>query len=542
MAELQVKSRILEGRYVFYERLLTDPKAENQLLGETARRSINRIDDVAPLMHTDAISNLYYMAQVEAEKEANLLSRVFSVNIPVEPYNKDFYSQLIDALNRTMGIEKVYERNVKKIMNDETSISVARFYPTYFNQAYTAAVPDIIQEMTDLIGKTRSKVTIGRIAEQVLRKYMPEINKDAIRRMFSSADVNHQLDSDHSYEELIESFDNLEAGDEFARQLYELYDLDDLTKTLAKSVKENTKQNRYDKLIKKGDRAENIPMLHPGNEASLGGELAEYLENFIVNGIVSARTDGSITITAYHSGKSKMKADNIMTFNIDPSPVMEAIESATNDRSENVAALTKLGHYLRDLRDPDSFIIYSNAKNYSLGDSFSSRGFSSGEDITVARLEEILLAAHQNPQRVNAFIGAIVNTLEGALGADKIPILEEILATDFAYFLFDDVETLGKESGGAQVLHLFNLDGIYIPLSLLCYLLAEALEDAEATNYKKVIDAYIRPNGVEIFPPGRDSGYFRWVAQRNIANSQMQVGVKFLKNFVSLIKSLKLLN
>jgi hypothetical protein len=42
-----------------------------------------------------------------------------------------------------------------------------------------------------------------------------------------------------------------------------------------------------------------------------------------------------------------------------------------------------------------------------------------------------------------------------------------------AYFLFDDVLTIGKDTKAAgHAIHLLLLDGIYVPLSYLFFLMA----------------------------------------------------------------------
>ena len=47
-----------------------------------------------------------------------------------------------------------------------------------------------------------------------------------------------------------------------------------------------------------------------------------------------------------------------------------------------------------------------------------------------------------------------------------------------SYFLFDDVLTIGKPTvASSKAIHLTLLDGVYIPLSYLLFLMAEAIEE-----------------------------------------------------------------
>lgn len=547
MAEFDFNSRILAGHYVFYQRLLQSEKPELQDLGNKAKASLDKVMASSSGVNLKAISQLYKMANIEAQKETQLLEKIFSIPLDVNLNDPDFYRNLIDGLNRALNVEKVYERNIKRIEAGETHISIARWYPDYFNRAWTELLPTILDRLTTAIGNTNRKVSIGNIAAATLRELMPDINNRAIELMFESQDFKNQDNSDQSYKELIESFKNLNAGQEFAQQLYKLYNLDTLADELAKSIKDKNKKERYKDLTKKtSSRASIVKVLHRSNEAALGGSTAEFLENFIVNAFVDAKMPSNISIQAYHSGNTKMKADNIISIEINPAPIMDAMARAGADRTQNVEALTALNEQLKQIKNPNSFIIYSNAKNYALlegnGDyAFNKRGFSSGEDITLSKLQTVLTKTNIQPY-ANEFIGAIENTLKDALGEGNLDQVERMLATDFAYFLFDDVATIGQETGGAQALHIFNLDGTYIPLSFLCYLLAQAMEQTANDNFKHFITAYVNFNGVKIFDEGEDSGMARWNQQRKIALTKMKVGMRFLSNFREVIKSLHLLD
>ena len=81
-----------------------------------------------------------------------------------------------------------------------------------------------------------------------------------------------------------------------------------------------------------------------------------------------------------HSGSKGIKADNILTLSIDPTIVVEALESAGANRDENIKALSALGTKLSNL--DDGFIVYSSDKNYSLNANF--KGFDAGSTGTNA--------------------------------------------------------------------------------------------------------------------------------------------------------------
>jgi hypothetical protein len=128
--------------------------------------------------------------------------------------------------------------------------------------------------------------------------------------------------------------------------------------------------------------------------------------------------------------------------------------------------------------------------------------------------------------KAKSFIGAIMQTLKGAMGSDKKGYLEEVLATQVAYFLFDDFETIGKKSTGVNRLHLMDLNGIYLPLSVILKTLADALERAEnrgLDNPKSVVQVSIAEKDIL-----GESG--TWETQKEAA-LKTQVSTHFLAGF-----------
>ena len=69
-----------------------------------------------------------------------------------------------------------------------------------------------------------------------------------------------------------------------------------------------------------------------------------------------------------------------------------------------------------------------------------------------------------------------MNTMSGAVLDDQKERIESELCEKMAYFLFDDVTTIGKETAASShAIHLLLLDGVYIPLSYLLYLMGTAV-------------------------------------------------------------------
>ena len=90
---------------------------------------------------------------------------------------------------------------------------------------------------------------------------------------------------------------------------------------------------------------------------------------------------------------------------------------------------------------------------------------------------------------------------------------------------------------GVQTLHLMYLNGIYVPLSCILWLLAEAFEDSEKYDYKdlfRVTLSYKESN--ILYPTGNPKGSYRWTnadwaEQKQAALDGIHIKAKLLKDF-----------
>ena len=106
-----------------------------------------------------------------------------------------------------------------------------------------------------------------------------------------------------------------------------------------------------------------------------------------------------------------------------------------------------------------------------------------------------------------------------------------------AYFLFDDVLTIGKDTKAAShVIHLLMLDGVYVPLSYLFFLMARAIEDVNQ-NPDDIFKISIEPGSIA-FPDGPWKPG-DWYKQKQLAYSQIKIGAVFLKNFVDVVREMR---
>ena len=81
------------------------------------------------------------------------------------------------------------------------------------------------------------------------------------------------------------------------------------------------------------------------------------------------------------------------------------------------------------------------------------------------------------------------------------------------------------------------LDGVYIPLSYLFFLMARAIEDVNQ-NPDDIFKITIQPGKIKYEEGPWEPGM--WTDQKQTAYSQIKIGATFLKNFVDVVREMRM--
>ena len=525
MSTFKGNAKSLSEQYVFYQRLKTDgyyPK-----LAQYVSNASYRIFTQTQKYAIDA-SAVRAQAQAEFTKEKALLQQKFGVNINFDYYrDQSDFKEIIEALNACLNLKEIYQRNVQLIKNTEGMKGVFSWYPTYFMKAWQKAWPNI-KSTAERKFASGQDVTVA--LSTTLDKFVPKICEEGIRMMLDGPEVEHaSIDPalKSAYSALISQIGSVSTAGSVANQIYRAYQLDDLKASLVKEIEVNNKRI-YAKQAKP-----KVNQMISKNIHLAGGLSLEAIENAVFSMIASGSGG-----TAIHSGSKGIKADNILTLSIDPSIVVDALEQAGANREENIRALSELGTKLSKL--DDGFIVYSSDKNYTLNANF--KGFDVGS--TGVSAASFLNSVYSANGSVNTLIGAIQQLGDGAMLAGRKAEFEKLLAQDVAYMLFDDFTTIGNVSSGGNAIHVMNLNGIMMPLSVFLSMLADAIESVKEEDLRRLVNVSI--NAPAILYPNQDSQraaypndpHQAWEHQRQYALDNTKITARFLKDFKSFVFSL----
>lgn len=238
----------------------------------------------------------------------------------------------------------------------------------------------------------------------------------------------------------------------------------------------------------------------------------------------------------YYFGKGKI------TFNIDN--IINNLAQDMNLYSNKDDAVKATNEILRAFQNLETgskkFLVFESAKEYNMSQSsdFHFGGTTRNYDSALNMLNQLYPAQ----QDYNSyFLSKLLNTMSGAIaGGNKRETYEmkddlrTLLAENFAGLLFDDFTKIGEEG---NVVHIFNLNGVRIPLSALLLSAGNALLRLEGriSDLAKFASIQISiPKTLTYTKEEPNNGIFflnKWEEQREKAKTEFSLSIHFYKNF-----------
>ena len=453
------RSKSLADMYVYYERLKQDGYTQ---LYYTVKKNLGiQRGSLKELQNTS--ENLRRMGAMEKAKETAFIQKVFRKPISVDFNDRKSVKEFIDVLNEAMNFKDIYKRNLQLLLKTDKQKTTISYYPSYFIQAWNAYSDTLWKKVESEFERTKRSLDI--IFEEQLKKDMNFLVVDSIERMFRARPELGQEAQQYAdaYKALLGSIGTIDTPGSLAQQFKDIYKLDALGDSLKKAIKAEKEKITLESYKKAGASKKFKDSLKV-QQGQRGGIALEAIENLCVQVISQMKVNGKVETIG--SGKYGIKPDNMYLYGIDAGPIVDVLERIKDtDREHNIEKAEEINKYLQTL--DDGFIIYSNAKNYTMSTKFfKETGFSAGAEISAQTYLEVMKKVNKN---VRTFIGVMINSMKGAVGEnmDLYDIVCQNLAQDIAMMLFDDYETVGKDlrKTGVKSIHIMDLNGVFLPLS-----------------------------------------------------------------------------
>ena len=353
-----------------------------------------------------------------------------------------------------------------------------------------------------------------------------------------------------SWKEIYEASQQMQGFNQYFQQMIRSkIDFDKIKNIFQnEGVKITNKTHRgFRKLI---DSQSGLNLRNEKKSRSLGGSVQEYIES-IINSIglaaQSAASSGGRVFSA-----EKMKTDNVTLYSYsekigDPNLAQRITDqlneemNASNSLQDSVNIMENYwNNYLSKL--DNSFIIYGSTKAYSMSSSFA--GFHGGGERSLEDAKAIIAQAGFGSS-VDDFINLAYNTGNGAIFSDQreevMAQLETALSAAVANLLFDDWVSIGQTSGGTSAIHVLELNGLKVPLSVFLIAAGKAMM-AASNDTKKIVrikvklpTSYLYPEPIETKGGHMSEIIAAWNEQAATSKKEASFSLTFLKNFKELI-------
>lgn len=547
--------------YVFYEYLRTD--SDNEILAnQVTTNYTNAFSSKPKTPDLSIVDKLKEMAQNERDKEQNFIKYTFGVNIS---YDLDYKNtkDFIDAFNSYMQLQNVYEARKMLLMHgfgDKESPQNLKDAYSYFSSYFATVWKKHHTKISNMI-KKNIKANPTRdwqdVLSETITQELPNLVEETLLILEnvqgdSKLNENEQKQEIAALREISKAINDL-GKTSFGKMVISALGLNSISKNLIDAFKQEGINNKNLDLKKMRNVVKKGVAYHEGKGVNItGGNMLELVEYASVKALAKGLKSGK-NFEVIHTGSTGMKADNVMIVasgEIDMEQIEKILESnvGSQSREENIAMIDKLQSVLEKGKT-SGYIVYSSDKNHFMvkkkDDKYiGETGFSGGSAQKLGLFAPILQRVLQGENKADTLIQGIMQTIPGAIGSQDKGAMEERLAEYFAYFLFDDLDFIGKKSSGGSTLtqiHLMNLDGLYVPLSVLLATYAQALNN-------EIKNAIVSPQSVAkitISTPSKikynyaDPNFMptqgAWGIQREEALNGIKVGLQFLKSLRTIL-------
>ena len=531
--------------FVYHNSLL---RSRNELwreVGQNARENlVSTLTDVV----TDNVSltaqqrgaSLLSMGYIEQANEINFLNTVFGTNFG--RIELATYPSFINSINNLIGLKgqfSSYLNRLNKTIGEKYTITAGSNVTDKIITNFNAAVKELFTS-----GIMENEIATNESGQyDNIRKFLEDKLIEAIEKSLQEEFTkNVTNDGEDSLESEIREGVNRLMGAVDHGGLRDLiisrFRLDQLTAELVDFKKEKKKLKQTGA---KGTSSliRSVLKLHGKGLSSFKGNVQEFFTNVHLN------VDLDVTKGATKVLSSNVARTDVMSlFSIEGQIDLRALlEDFNKDLSETSLQKTrdKLQIFTNEFLDKidTGFIIQESAKNYTLSEEFSKHGFGN-----ITKGTEIINLMNQAGYNASeSFLESIYNLGNGAILDDHGEFREELkeqLITVIANFLFDDWDTIGVKGGRA--IHVFDLNGVKVPLSYLLIATGKAILDA-TQNPKKIVNISISiPPAQQMTASMKKKGEAEilsfWKQQAEDAQKKTYISIHFLKNFTDLIQQM----
>lgn len=510
-------------QYVYFTSLILEPSVIENAQYISAATLVSESHSIfsADLLK-QSYSNLLSLYNRERQAEVAFINESLKLDYDPETIS---IKQLIDSMNKILNFESTYKTNVEKLLNpqEDKRDQNDRLYSLANYELSDALQTALDKQITPIL-----RNNVHRLEEASLYEEISTILRQVVLDTLQKVYINNseKAKKNAGYTEFINMLSQMSSNDQLLHDLLSAYGVnpEQLKEKVLKDVGSAITKSKNAIAVSKGK--------------GKGGFAFEALVEAIGRQVVSA-AKGEVKSTG---ALGNMKADQIITFDIsiDIDKIGDFIDKQqgqgeSSTRMKNINALKEM---FESIRETKGNIVFVSDKLYDLSrENFE--GFTA-ESPSVDVAAKILEKAGVNQDVLKHLIFLSVNSGEGRINGKNTDDITTFIASAIGNFVFDDTvitKELEEDAGLRDVnrLHVFNLNNIYVPLSVLLKGLHDSLV-AASKDAKGYVNVGISPGNI-VYEKQQDELTKRdWTEVYNRALTQTKFHIHFFKNFADFVR------
>lgn len=551
-------SLTVSNGYVIYQRGEYSKSPYWRSVYNKAKAESEGINSIQTGSKTDKLQEagqrLISLGQAERSKEIALIETATGMKVDDQEDIKLFIQNFNEVLMGKKQFQEAVFRLEDALTSPETQYrapTIASWFTSYLGEALNKNINAFIGKNAGaLVSQDFSTWEIE--LDSIIDKSISQAFKNMLTKMTETTGKELYGNSE-TWREVYKASQAIEGfSDYFREMIRSKIDFSKL-KTLLQNddIKVKNKTNRGVRKVL--DSQQGLNLRSGRKSRSIGGSVQEYIMTALTTLGEAASSATSTGARVFSS--DMMKTDTVTVFSfsqqIDVGKIANTIADQLNEVMKDSASLNDAAEIMKRFYNDhlsnldNSFIVYGSTKSYSLSDSF--RGFHGGGERNLSDAVAIIQQAGiGNSDAVDNYIKAAYNTGSGAIFSDKrFEIQEDLkiaLMSAVAELLFDDWISIGEgPSGGAKAIHVLQLEGLQIPLSVFLTAAGKAMISA-ASDMEKIIKVRVKLPGKILYeePIETAGGHMseilsKWNEQAQAAENDSVFSIEFLKNFKTII-------
>lgn len=529
---------------------------------------------------------------VERKKELQILEKFYGIK-PAQGKNllgKDFDKLVIKSLNQVQGIMPQIQRNIQQLRKDEQQRKIKPYNkkgePNYRQSAgkdFTSAAHQLqIQFEAQLKAEGRKPENEKRLlacfkingdnldideieVESIFKEMAYPALLAALKNMINRVKDKNNGDNKvyTSLQGLLDILKNNSKNpfvDSFINQL-DLKSITDAYKETfnyyaGKTKRDNSFIKNKNKQILKPQDIQGKTQLKTLSDQSQGF-VEELLNEYLIPVLNANQSKTTKAITSRVS-KGRSASADLVTVLVRTDITID-FEKQIREQLETIGGGSKIEirdsvqeqmYKISKMNLSDYAVIWESTKSYILGSHLEKSGIA-GVSQNYRAFKDAMDNLLPFSANSDMFLAALINTSKQTLGenASLNRAIRTSLARVFAAAMFDDPQELEKQvKDNGNVIHVFRISGIVVPLSYLLTCAARAVNQTEQeiqeNRPKSPVKINLRREGKlflyrkeDFSEDGRNkTGEERWGEQRDQMESAFNFTITFGANFRSLLQ------